>query len=74
MLSTHDRVASTTFGMMKFAQQKHQQYGLQEVTDIKDFESKLDKAIKDVSNEVNLQKAKVESLRAEYERLLQAKA
>ena len=51
---------------MRYSQNKHRQYGLQEIKNIKELDKKLDKGISSMEIEINLQKEKIRVLSEKY--------
>ena len=63
VLAWSDLPASSTFSLMKFAQSKHHQYGLNSIKSVKDLDRKLDKGISSMEIEIALKKEKIKNLR-----------
>ena len=71
VVSSPDLPTSSIYGLMKFSQMKHRQYGLDDIKSIKDLDKKLDKGISSMEIEINLKKEQVRQLSERYQALSQ---
>ena len=54
VLASRNLASSNTYGLLCFSQLKHRQYGLNSVSSVADFDTKIDKAISAMTVEIGL--------------------